>query len=289
MVNGEWAMVNGEWTMANEGPAIDSKHKTMDNGLWTEFNRSMVNGVSSMVHEQSAIDSKQQKMDYKPWTMDIFLKRPLTSAVIVIFIFLLSSCNSPYVSKKRGYFNIDLPKRGYQRFDRPGFPYNFEYPVYAKIIQDSTYFDSNPENPYWVNIDFPSFGGRVFLSYKIIGGNAVYKIKQPDGKYRDSLARNDFDKMVNDAFTLTNKNDVVSSSIKDSLIHTANNVSGVFFKVGGNAATAKQFFLSDTTKNFIRGALYFDVTPNADSLQPVQDFLQADLEHIINSFKWKKQ
>ena len=88
------------------------------------------------------------------------------------------------------------------------------------------------------------------------------------------------------AFTLTNKNNVVSSSINDSLIHTPNGVSGVFFKVGGNAATAKQFFLSDTNKNFIRGALYFDVTPNADSLKPVQDFLQADMDHIINTFKW---
>ena len=92
--------------------------------------------------------------------------------------------------------------------------------------------------------------------------------------------------MVADAFTLTNKNNVVSSSINDSLIHTANGISGVFFKVGGNAATAKQFFLSDTNRNFIRGALYFDVTPNADSLKPVQDFLQADMDHIINTFKW---
>jgi gliding motility-associated lipoprotein GldD len=69
-------------------------------------------------------------------------------------------------------------------------------------------------------------------------------------------------------------------------MHTPNGLTGIFFKVGGNAATAKQFFLSDTTKNFIRGALYFDVTPNADSLKPVQDFLQTDIEHMINTFKW---
>lgn len=206
----------------------------------------------------------------------------------VIIIAAIVSCNSPYVSKKRAYFNIDLPKRGYQQFEREGFPYSFEYPVYSQILQDSTYFDSNPENPYWINIDFPKFGARVFLSYKKIGGKALYRIKQPDGTYKDSLGINAFDKMVADAFTLTNKNDVVSNSIKDSLIHTPNNISGVFFKVGGNAATAKQFFLSDTSNNFIRGALYFDVTPNADSLKPVQDFLQADLEHIINTFKWKK-
>jgi gliding motility-associated lipoprotein GldD len=212
---------------------------------------------------------------------------------IGLFIFcvvsILVSCNSPYVSKKKGYFNIELPKRSYQLFDQPDFPYSFEYPVYAQIVKDSTFFDTNPENPYWVNIDFPQFHSRIFLSYKIIGGKALYKIKQADGTYRDSLGTNVFDKMVNDAFTLTNKNNVVSNSINDSLIHTANGISGVFFKVGGNAATSKQFFLSDTSTNFIRGALYFDVTPNADSLQPVQDFLQADMDHMINTFKWKTQ
>ena len=208
--------------------------------------------------------------------------------VLSVCCFVLADCNSPYVSKKRGYYSIDLPKRQYQLFDQPGFPYSFEYPIYARIIQDTTYFDNNPENNYWRNIDFPQFNARIFLSYKKIGGHSLYKIKQADGKYHDSLGINLFDKMVADAFTLTNKNDVVSSSINDSVMHTDNGVSGVFFKVGGNAATAKQFFLSDTTKNFIRGALYFNVTPNADSLKPVQDFLQKDMDHIINTFKWKK-
>ena len=208
--------------------------------------------------------------------------------IATCFIFF-AACNSPYVSKKRGYYTIELPERKYQKFDQPGFPYSFEYPVYANIIQDSTYFDNNPENSYWRNIDFPQFHARIFLSYKEIGGKALYKIKQPNGQYKDSFAINVFDKMVADAFTLTNKNNVVSNAINDSLIHTPNGIGGVFFKVGGNAATAKQFFLSDTAKNFIRGALYFDVTPNADSLRPVQDFLQTDMEHIINTFKWKNK
>ena len=198
------------------------------------------------------------------------------------------SCNNTYTSKKTGYFNISLPEHKYEAFDKPGFPYSFEYPVYANIIKDSTYFDSSPENPYWVNIDFPTFNARIFLSYKIIGGQAMYKIKQADGTYKDSTGTNRFDRMVNDAFNLTNKNEAVATSIKDSLFKTPNGITGVFFRVGGNAATAKQFFLSDTSKNFLRGALYFDATPNADSLKPVQDFLQVDIDHLIRSFKWKE-
>lgn len=199
---------------------------------------------------------------------------------------LLISCNNPYTSKKKGYFKIDFPERQYVKFEEKGFPYSFEYPAYAKIIKDSTYFDQDTLNPYWINIDFPKFGGKIFLSYKAIGGRSTYKIKQANGTYRDSIGMNVFDFMVNDAFKLTNKNEVLASSIKDSLFHTANGITGVFFRVGGNAATAKQFFMSDTTKNFFRGALYFDVTPNADSLKPVHDFLQKDIDHLINTFRW---
>lgn len=208
------------------------------------------------------------------------------SVLLVACGLWLAACNSTYTSKKRGYYSINFPERKYVSFDKEGYPYTFEYPVYANVVQDSTYFDSSPENPYWINIDFPQFRGRIFLSYKIIGGTAKYKIKQADGTYKDSSGINVFDRMVNDAFNLTNKNQVVSTAIKDSLMHTPNNVTGIFFTVGGNAATAKQFFLSDTTKNFIRGALYFDTTPNADSLKPVQNFLQKDISHLINTFRW---
>ena len=209
---------------------------------------------------------------------------------IILISFLcisFAACNSTYTSKKKGYFNIELPKHEYVSFDKPDFPYSFDYPAYATVIKDSTYFDSNPENPWWINIDFPQLNARIFLSYKIIGGKAMYKIKQADGSYKDSAGINQFDKMVNDAFNLTNKNQAITTSIKDSLFHTGNGVTGVFFRVGGNAATAKQFFLSDTTKNFLRGALYFDATPNVDSLRPVQDFLQVDMDRLINSFRWK--
>lgn len=218
----------------------------------------------------------------------VIVYRYITYCLLIIFYCILfSGCNSTYTSKKRGYYKIDFPERKYVSFEKNGFPYSFEYPVYAQVIRDTTFFDSNPENPYWINIDFPQFGGRIFLSYKIIGGKAVYKVKQANGQYKDSTGINSFDKMVDDAFKLTNKNESIASSIKDSLIHTQNNISGVFFSVGGNAATARQFFLSDTTKNFFRGALYFDVTPNADSLRPVLDFLQTDIEHLINTFKWR--
>src|SRR5688572_8546742 len=63
------------------------------------------------------------------------------------------ACNSDYTPQPRGYFKIEFPEKAYQKFDRPGFPYTFEYPVYAQIIQDTLFFEARPENPYWINVD----------------------------------------------------------------------------------------------------------------------------------------
>lgn len=205
----------------------------------------------------------------------------------LFFALLIVSCNSNYTSKKVGYFKIDFPKKQYTTFNEPGYPYSFEYPVYARIAKDSSYFNEGAKNPFWINIEFPAFNGTIFISYKKIGGTSVYKIKNRDGSYRDSTGVNSFEKMVNDAFNLTYKNDVKAYSIEDSLMHTPNNITGIFFKVSGNVATAKQFFLTDSVHHFLRGALYFDATPNEDSLRPVNAFLQQDMKHLINTLQWK--
>ncbi|RYG29568.1 MAG: hypothetical protein EOO01_38020, partial [Chitinophagaceae bacterium] len=101
------------------------------------------------------------------------------------------------------------------------------------------------------------------------------------------VSKNQIDKLVDDAFKLTYKHSTKATAIRDSLMRTPNGISGVFFSVGGNAATAKQFFVTDSTKHFLRGALYFDATPNADSLSVVNDFLAVDMKHLINTLRWK--
>ncbi|HEY4207763.1 MAG TPA: hypothetical protein VGM31_13150, partial [Puia sp.] len=89
----------------------------------------------------------------------------------------LLSCNSDYTPKRRGYVKIELPNHAYQTFDKPGYPYSFEYPVYADVVKDSTFFDSSAENPYWINIDFPRFNARIYVSYKAIGRNSFDKLR----------------------------------------------------------------------------------------------------------------
>ena len=191
-------------------------------------------------------------------------------STIFLSTVLLISCNTNYtVDKKRGYFKIDFPEKKYQLFDRPGYPYSFEYPVYANVVRDTTFFDGKPENDWWINIDFPQFKGRVFVSYKEIG------------KHR-------LDSLIDDAFKMSYKqHSQKASSIEPVPFRTPNKIDGIYFTLEGNTATANQFFLTDSVKHFLRGSLYFDATPNEDSLSIVNDFLKKDLQYLINTLKWK--
>ena len=209
----------------------------------------------------------KKKMVHGPWSM---VNRPVNRYLILLFLcFQLMACDSDYVQKPRGYFKIELPQKNYTVFEQPGYPYSFEYPVYGQVVKDSLFFDQKTENDFWLNIDFPQFNGRIHLSYKEIG-------------------KNDFDSLVNDAFTMSYKQHTYkASAIQPEPFSTPAGYGGVYFTLKGNAATGNQFFITDSVKHFLRGALYFNATPNADSLQPVNNFLKKDVEHLITTLRWK--
>jgi gliding motility-associated lipoprotein GldD len=186
-----------------------------------------------------------------------------------VLLFSIFACNSDPRPRPKGYFQIDFPEKKYVLFDEPGYPYTFEYPVYGKVLRDSTFFEAKAENPYWVNLDFPELAGRIHISYKVIGD------------------ANKFDALVQDAFKMTSKHSLKATSIDELPVKGGTGVNGFIFDVGGNAATGKQFFVTDSTRHFLRGALYFDATPNYDSIQPVEQFLYKDMQHLIQTLKWR--
>lgn len=207
-----------------------------------------------------------------------------THSLIVFFLtfLFLMSCNSSFTPKPKGYFKIDLPERSYRNFDSAGFPYTFEYPVYAEIAKA----DSMGSDPFWINIEFPSFRGRIYLSYKTVNGYSVLKLNTPSG-YRDSLVKNSFERLREEAYSMTYKHTIKASGIVDSAFRNAFGSGGVYFYVAGEAATSRQFYITDSSRHFLRAALYFEATPNEDSLSVVSNFLEEDMRHLIRTFKWK--
>jgi gliding motility-associated lipoprotein GldD len=196
--------------------------------------------------------------------------------LLFFFLFFFScalcllSCNSSYTAgKKKGYYKIDFPKKEYKEFNEPGYPYTFQYPGYASWIKDTAFF-GDKAGDWWINIDIPQFSGRIYISYKEIG------------------KANNFDSLREDARKMAYQQHMqIATGIQEIEIQKPDHTGGIFYELSGNTATASQFFLTDSTKHFLRGALYFDAAPNADSLGVVNDFLKKDLEHLINTLKWR--
>ena len=180
-------------------------------------------------------------------------------------LILAASCGGSYVPKPRGYYRIDLPKTEYKVFDT-SFPFTFEYPVYAKILRDS----SSLSEPYWINIAYKPFHAQLHISYKPI--------------------RNNLKTFLEDARTLVNKHIPKANSINQrEFVNEKDKVYGLVYDIrGSEAASVCQFYLTDSVSNFVRGALYFNLAPNNDSLSPVIDFLKQDIVKMINTFRWKK-
>lgn len=199
------------------------------------------------------------------------MKRNITTYLLIITAIasLFAACrpDNP-VPKRRGYPRYDFPEHAYRTFDSAAFPFTFEYPVYGQLEQDA-HLNKEENAPYWINITFKDLNATIYLSYKEIN------------------SENPLNKLVDESFRLTEKHDVRADRIDAPPIKTRNGLKGVFYEVGGNAASAYQFFLTDTVKHFIRGALYFNTTPNADSLMPANDFLKTDMEHLIETLKFK--
>lgn len=186
--------------------------------------------------------------------------------VVILVLFLITSCSTDYTPKPRGYFRIDLPAHEYQQFDST-FPYTFEYPIYATIFADT----SGLAEPYWINISYPAYKAQLHISYKEIHDN--------------------LNKYLEDSRMLVNKHIPKANAItQQQFLNPDQRVFGLTFSIKGTeAASPYQFYLTDSLSKFIRGALYFNIVPNNDSLVPVIDFLKQDIDHMINSFRWNNQ
>ncbi len=186
------------------------------------------------------------------------------SVFAIIGLIILSGCKRKYTPKPRGYFRIDLPEKEYQKLDS-FYPYKFEYPEYAIIKRDS----SSVSEKYWINIEYPDLNGKIHISYKAINNNNLSQI-------------------LEDTRKLVYKHTIKADAINEKMfIKPEKKVYGILYEIEGNAASSMQFFLTDSTNHYLRGALYFNVEPNKDSLAPVLDFVKEDIIVLIESFEWR--
>lgn len=191
------------------------------------------------------------------------LKRFGNIIIGLVILLAFSNCENDYQPKPRGYFRIELPVAKYQRFQVKNYPYSFDVSNYAIIIPPSI----EPEK-YWINIKYPKFKAQLHISYKPIDNN--------------------LDTLLNDVHKMMTKHIPKANAINEQMyLNEDRAVYGITYQImGSEAASPYQFYLTDSTSHFLRGALYFNFSPNNDSLKPVIEYIEKDMARLIESFEW---
>lgn len=176
-------------------------------------------------------------------------------------LFFLAGCGGENIQPKpRGYFRIDTPPATYKTFDTCNFK--------VEINKKANWVPHKTE-ACWGNVEYPMLKAEIQLTYKPVEKN--------------------LDQLLDDAQTLAFKHSVKADGIGEKLYsHPEMGVHGILFKIEGNAASPAQFFITDSTHHFLRGALYFHAVPNADSLKPVIKFFEGEIIHLMETAQWKQ-
>ena len=168
------------------------------------------------------------------------------------------ACNQSYTPKPKGFARIDFPEKNWSLSDIDC-PFDFQKPSYLRVIEKK-------EN-CWFDLYFEQFNGTLHMSYKEVNDNVNTYVEE---------SRN-----------LAFKHSKLANAINEqAFINKKSTVYGLVYTFEGATATGMQFYLTDSTKHFVRGALYFNTAMN-DSLIPINNFINQDVYNIIESWEWK--
>lgn len=188
----------------------------------------------------------------------------LLTIITALFLWNLIGEEKVSIPKPKGYFRIDLPEVHYREYTA-SCPFSIPISDFATIeLFDKTV----QQDSCRFNIFYPKLKARIHCTYLPINGNV--------------------NNLVGDAYGFAAKHEMKASAIDRVWIeYPEKNVFGIQYNIEGDAASPIQFFLTDSTAHFFRGALYFECHPNPDSIAPVLSFIQKDIDQITKGIVWR--
>ena len=191
---------------------------------------------------------------------------PLLAALFAALLPAACRHDAP-TPRPRAFLRIDMPRPDYRLCDSAAFPFTFEVSRYATVEQKR----STPRET-WLDIVYPQWQAVVFLSHHALASPADLR-----GQTDTSLR------------LLENHYQFASGVAERTYADAPGRVFATVCRLGGSkVASTCQFWATDSTSHFLRGALYLDRTPNNDSLAPVIDFVRADIDHLVESLRWRE-
>lgn len=184
--------------------------------------------------------------------------------VCVLTLLVIFSCKEEnYYPKPLGYFRIGFPEKVEFKTYESECNFEYQYPSFS-VVQ-------NLENCNQ-NIVFPKFNAILHLT----------SIKFDGTEMNNLFYHTEYSRKL--AYEHRIKADAINQTVYSN---DSAKVYGVAYEILGNVASNYQFYLTDSTDNFFRGSLYFNVKPNIDSIRPVLNYLKENIEGMIETFDWK--
>lgn len=179
-------------------------------------------------------------------------------------IILLTSCQQEYLPKPLGYNRLLLPDHEYVSLPDT-LPYTFEYSRHATLLADTSRIREN----FWIEIYYPALKSNIHITYKAVHNTKLLK------------------EFLDDSYTLTAKHQIKAYAINEVITKTPSGKTAVIAELEGEVPSQFQFTITDSSRNFVRGALYFNTKVANDSLAPAIEYMKQDIMQMINTLQWK--
>ena len=185
-------------------------------------------------------------------------KKQLAVFALLVVMFSVFSCKDEVLPKPSSYLRLDYPEAKYVNFENKC-PFAFEMNSEAVI---------KGEKDCGFTISYPKMKATIYLTYKPVNS--------------------DINKLLRDAQKLTYEHVIKADDILEQpYLNPSKKVYGMFYQVNGNAATNSQFYVTDSTKHFVTGSVYFYAKPNFDSIMPAASYIKNDMQRLMETLKWK--
>ncbi|MDF9830174.1 gliding motility protein GldD [Parabacteroides sp. PF5-6] len=182
----------------------------------------------------------------------------------LILLFGLCMACADYTPKPRGYMRIEPGTPRYTPLPLDDLPYRFDVSHLTTVELPPA---GSPEG--WINIAYPSLNARIYCSYLSIDPAKLEEVE------RETLS-------------LLSRQAKAESLTEQTYENADERVYGSLFILEGEAVSPIQFILTDSLSHFFRGALYYEMRPNVDSLAPVTRYLQEDIVELMQTFHWRR-
>ncbi|MEO9965969.1 MAG: gliding motility lipoprotein GldD [Reichenbachiella sp.] len=182
-----------------------------------------------------------------------------------VLVLLLIGCGKQnHNPKPKGFNRIELAPAEYQML-ADSFPFQMEYSTQAIILKDSSWIAER----YWFDMYYEKLGANIQVTYKPVNND-----------------RSKLEEYLSDSYRLTSEHRVKAYAIDESVITLKNGIKATVMELSGEVPTQFQFHVTDSSKHFLRCALYFKTATQNDSLRPVINYVKMDMLHMLNTLTW---